>query len=67
MSLFDAAILKQATADAILKLDPRRQIRNPVMFTVYVGSIFTTGLFVQSLRGHGEMSPGFILAISAWL
>ena len=49
-SLFDPAIVRRAIVDSFLKLDPRRQVRNPVMFTVYVGSILTTGLFVQSLR-----------------
>ncbi len=33
-----------------VKLDPRREIRNPVMFTVYVGSILTTGLWILSLQ-----------------
>jgi potassium-transporting ATPase ATP-binding subunit len=65
--LFDARILRPAVVRALAKLNPREQVRNPVMFTVYVGSLLTTGLFVQSLLGHGEMSPGFILAISVWL
>lgn len=66
-SLFDFAIVQRAVVDAFRKLDPRRQIRNPVMFTVYVGSILTTGLYVQALYGQGEAAPGFILAVSAWL
>jgi len=66
-SLFDSRIARQAIVDSLLKLDPRRQVRNPVMFTVYVGSMLTTGLLVQSLLGGGEAPPGFILAISAWL
>jgi K+-transporting ATPase ATPase B chain len=66
-SLFNAAILRRASVDAILKLDPRRQIRNPVMFTVYVGSIFTTGLFALSFWQTAEESPWFILGISIWL
>ncbi len=43
------------------------QVRNPVMFVVYIGSILTTLLFVQALRGHGEAPAGFILGIAAWL
>jgi len=66
-SLFAPAIVRRAVVDSFLKLDPRRQIRNPVMFTVYVGGILTAGLFVEALRGYGEESPGFILAVSAWL
>ncbi|MBI1772540.1 MAG: potassium-transporting ATPase subunit B, partial [Burkholderiales bacterium] len=56
-----------AVIDSFKKLSPRTQLRSPVMFVVYVGSIITTMLFVQSLTGPGEASPGFILAISIWL
>nr|MBP8296893.1 potassium-transporting ATPase subunit B [Burkholderiales bacterium] len=65
--LFDRALVAPAAADAFRKLDPRAQWRNPVMFVVYVGSIITTLLFIQSVTGRGEASPGFILAISLWL
>ena len=52
--LFDPPIVRRAIVDSFLKLDPRRQIRNPVMFTVFVGSILTTGLGVQAaIAGHG--------------
>jgi K+-transporting ATPase ATPase B chain len=37
------------------------------MFTVWICSAFTSGLWVQALGGHGEARPGFILAISLWL
>jgi K+-transporting ATPase ATPase B chain len=65
--LLDPAIVKRALIDSVRKLDPRHQIRNPVMFTVFVGSILTTGLWIQSLVSEGEASPGFIFGISAWL
>jgi potassium-transporting ATPase ATP-binding subunit len=65
--LFDPAIMRSAVAASFIKLDPRCQIRNPVMFTVYIGSILTTGLFAMSLRYGGEEPPWFIFAISAWL
>ena len=45
--LLDAAIVRQAIVDSFRKLTPRRQVRNPVMFVVYVGSILTTLLFVH--------------------
>ena len=66
-ALFESAIVRQAVVDAFRKLTPRRQVRNPVMFVVYVGSILTTGLFVQALVGRGEAPAGFILAVSVWL
>jgi potassium-transporting ATPase ATP-binding subunit len=65
--LFEPAIVRRAVVDSFRKLDPRHQVRNPVMFVVEVGSVMTTALFVQALTGHGEAPAGFILAISLWL
>jgi K+-transporting ATPase ATPase B chain len=65
--LFDQAIVRQAVVDSFRKLTPKRQIRNPVMFVVYVGSILTTLLFFHALVGQGEAPAGFILAVSVWL
>ncbi len=65
--LFEPALLRRAGLDALRKLNPLHQLRNPVMFTVWVCSAFTTGLWLQALGGHGEGRPGFILAISLWL
>ncbi len=67
ISLFDASLIKRALIDAFRKLRPRDQFRNPVMLVVYIGSILTTVLWVQTLRGHTESAPGFIVAVSAWL
>ena len=66
-SLWDMKIIKTAMRDSILKLAPQNQIRNPVMFAVYVGSILTTALFIQALFGKGEAPASFILAITSWL
>jgi len=65
--LFDPAILRQAVIDSFRKLTPQRQVRNPVMFVVYVGSILTTLLFVQALVGKGEAPAWFILMVTVWL
>ncbi len=65
--LFDPAIVRRAIAASFVKLDPRHQLRNPVMFVVEVGSFMTTLLFLHALVGRGEGTPGFIGAISAWL
>jgi len=67
LKLFDAQLVLPAIADSFRKLDPRVQLRSPVMFVVYVGSIITTLLYFQSLGGKGEASPGFILATTIWL
>ncbi len=61
-------ILREAIKASFAKLDPRIMVKNPVMFIVELGSVFTTALFLQAwLTGQGEASPGFILAISLWL
>jgi K+-transporting ATPase ATPase B chain len=67
LRMFDSGLLLPAIADAFRKLSPRIQLRSPVMFVVYVGSIITTLLYLQSLGGKGEASSGFILAIAVWL
>src|SRR4030081_1668509 len=67
LTLFDSTLIGPAIVDAFKKLDPRTQWRSPVMFVVYVGSIITTLLFIQSITGKGEASPGFILATTIWL
>ena len=66
-TLFDPKLVKPAIRESFVKLDPRVQWRNPVMFVVYVGSIITSVLFVQALTGKGEASAWFILAIALWL
>jgi K+-transporting ATPase ATPase B chain len=65
--LFARELVVPAMLDALRKLSPAVQIRNPVMFVVYVGSILTTLLWLQALRGQGEARAGFIFTISAWL
>ena len=66
-TLYDAAIIKAAAWDAVKRLSPRHQVKNPVMFVVWLGSLLTSGLFVQALTGNGEAPAGFILAITLWL
>lgn len=66
-SLFDPTIAGPAVLSAFKKLDPRHQIKNPVMFVVLVGSVLTTGLWLQTFTGRGETNSGFILAIALWL
>ncbi len=66
--LFTRALVQRAAVDALKKLDPRRMVKNPVMFVVEMGSAFTTLLFVHGVvTGQGEVAPGFVLAISLWL
>ncbi len=66
-SLFDRSILKGAIVDALVKLSPRQQIRNPVICVVFVVSILTTALWVHALTGKGEAPAGFIGWVALWL
>jgi K+-transporting ATPase ATPase B chain len=66
-AMFDRALLGPALVGAFTKLGVRNQLRSPVMFVVYVGSIVTTLLYVQALLGEGEAPAGFILAATVWL
>src|SRR6202167_2737183 len=58
--LFDREILKEALVGSITKLDPRVQVKNPVMFVVLIGSIIT---LVESIA-HGGI---FNWSITVWL
>lgn len=66
-SLFNVAIIKMALRDSLIKLSPRNQIKNPVMFTVYVASLLTSWLYLHSLIARGETASNFVLAITIWL
>jgi len=67
LTLFEGSILRQAVVNAFVKLNPLRMMRRPVMFVVEAGSVLTSMLFLLSLFGQAEESPGFILAVSIWL
>ena len=61
-SLFDGAILRQAVIDSFKKLDPRTQLKNPVMFVTLLGAI----LSFQQLFTSKEPF-GYVLQIALWL
>ena len=67
IALFDRGLVLTACLDAVKKLLPQAQWKNPVMFVVYLGSLLTTLLWFQSLGGEGEAPSGFILSIALWL
>jgi K+-transporting ATPase ATPase B chain len=66
-SLFDRVILIRAIGESFTKLDPRWQLRNPVMFIVEVGALITTLSFFRDLFARGGQNAGFDIAISLWL
>jgi len=60
-------IFGRALLDSVVKLSPKNMTRNPVMFVVEVGSVLTTGLWIQALMGHGEGPAWYIGTVSLWL
>jgi K+-transporting ATPase ATPase B chain len=66
-ALFDGALIRVALGDALKKMSPRVQFRNPVMFVVWLGSVLTTLLALAMLAGKTPGSAGFTGAISLWL
>jgi potassium-transporting ATPase ATP-binding subunit len=66
ISIWDPGIIRQAVIDSLWKLDPRIQIKNPVMFIVEVGSLLTTIIWVQELAG-GTGRPLFTGQVAFWL
>ncbi len=65
--LLSGPMVQRALTDALRKLHPAVQVKNPVMFVVYIGSLLTSGLWVQALLGQSEERPGFIFWIAVWL
>jgi K+-transporting ATPase ATPase B chain len=66
-SLFAAEIVRPAIGDSVRKLDPRVQVRNPVMFIVLVGSVVTTILFFQHLPSTSTANSVFTGLVAIWL
>jgi len=65
--IFTPDIVVPALWESLKKLDPRIQIRNPVMFVVWLGSLITTGIFVGDLIRGETGSLAFTGVVSLWL
>jgi len=66
-SLFTRDIVAGAIRDSFPKLDPRSQVRNPVMFIVELGSVITTAIFFIDLFRGDTGDLWFVGAIAVWL
>ncbi len=64
--LFDPLIVRRALRDALVKLDPRHMMKNPVMFVVEVGSVITTLILFEGVVHHSD-NLLFDLQITLWL
>ncbi|HXZ00325.1 MAG TPA: potassium-transporting ATPase subunit KdpB [Stellaceae bacterium] len=70
---YDVALLRQAVLGSLAKFDPRIQIRNPVMFVVWLGALVAAALTVDpSLFGPSSASSAYngvvtlILLVTVW-
>ena len=61
--LLDPPVVRRAAGDAFRKLDPRHLAKNPVIFLVEIGAVFTTVLWLSNLGNQ----PGFGGQVVAWL
>jgi K+-transporting ATPase ATPase B chain len=55
--LFEPALVQTALKQSFIKLDPRVMIKNPVMFTVEVGTVIMAYVTVYSISHTGQGSP----------
>ena len=60
----DKKMLGRAIKDSFIKLSPKTQAKNPVMFLVFVSAILTSVLWVVSLFGLKDAPSGYTLAIA---
>ncbi len=76
ISIWDPEIIRRAIPASFKKLDPRVQIKNPVMFVVEIGSVVTTIEFLRLIfttpnaafsRTQLTYETIFVLAVTIWL
>ncbi|ADB49157.1 potassium-transporting ATPase subunit KdpB [Conexibacter woesei] len=71
-SLLEPAILRTAALESLHKLDPRRMVRNPVMFVVEIGALLTTLVWIVqafggSISGAGSDPAWYTFVVTIWL
>jgi K+-transporting ATPase ATPase B chain len=66
LALFEPTLVLQALKEAVKKLNPQAQWRNPVMFIVWIGSLLTTCICIAMASGAMPGNALFSAAISGW-
>ena len=61
--LFEPALVQTALKESFIKLDPRAMIKNPVMFTVEIGTLIMAYVTVYSITHTGQGSPAYNFVI----
>ena len=64
MKKSSGSVVSDSVKQSFAKLSPAIQVRNPVMFVVYLGSLLTTALWALSFAGIRDESGGYTLAIA---
>lgn len=62
--LLDSQLLATALKDSFIKLNPKVQMKNPVMFVTWIGALLTT---LSLIFGGNSESRGFEFQITLWL
>src|SRR6476469_9820028 len=65
--VFSRELVLQAIRNSLPKLDPRLQLKNPVMFIVELGSVITTVIFFKNLAQGNDSQLWFVGVIAIWL
>ena len=67
-SIFANINLGQSIIQSVRRLKINYQLRNPVMFVVFVGAIITTAIWIFALLGHNADEPAwFVGTVAFWL
>ncbi len=69
LALFDRSLVRVALRASLVKLDPRQAVRNPVMFTVWLGTLLMLGVtvWVAADAQAAQGSLGYNLSIALLL
>src|SRR5580700_6163061 len=65
--LFDAAIIRRAVLESFLKLTPRQMVKAPVLFVVYIGSIWSTVIFLRDVGNNPASENVFEALVLAFV
>lgn len=63
-ALKDKKMVFRAIKDSFTKLAPKTQVKNPVMFLVYISAVLTTILFIAAMFGIKDAPSGYIFGIA---
>ena len=66
-SIFDPRLVRRAIRDSFMKLDPRIEVKNPIMFIVFIGAALLTILIIFDVINSRYSNLKFNIQIMLWL